>query len=1542
MADFYDAFISYGRADSKQFAARLCESLQAQGFRVWFDQTDIPPAVDFQDQIDSGIALAHNFIFVIAPHATNSPYCGKEIELAVQLDKRLIPLLHVEEIDFATWQARNPGADQAAWEDCRQRGCHSGIANLHAELGRRNWIDFRGEERFAPALEKLVATLRRYADYVEQHTRLLRQALIWRQHNQAGRYLLVGSDYEAALAWLEHTDFDGEQLPCEPSALHAEYICAAKKNTHNLFTDTIILYAAADLSHWETVTRALQRRGITVWQMVQDAAGSDLESALHTGVIQAVSVVCLVSTHSAAHPWYQKALAWAEQYRKRLVPVQVGALTEMPAALRNLLPLRFDLDSAAALEQLLSLLHSDLDYYQKRTVFLAAALKWERQDHNPGVLLRGFNLDNAEAWLAQGKQRRTHPPLPVHEAFIQASLANKGQLQTEIFISYSRKDAGFARRLNAELQTCGKTTWFDQESIAEGEDFQREIDKGIANADNFIFILSPDAVASDFCEEETDYAVSLNKRCIPLLYRDTPPDTIPPALAALQWINFKPGEMEFSAGFRQLLRVLDTDREHVHHHTRLHQKAREWDAHGREKALLLRGSELAIAEQWLQEAATKQPPPTRLQTEYIGAGIRGRKRSALYLRLRIAALSVMLVIAVITSIMARHESWEAQRARQEAEHERNRALVAERKSRHDYSRVLDTLAHHELRNGRITDALLLGLETVSAMEDTGTECGLPPSTRQVLYQGLSELRETYVLPHEAAVVKVAFSPDGEWLASTSKDGTARLWSVRGGTLRGLLAGHTGGVWFADFSPDGKHLLTVSEDHTARLWRSPDGELAAVLEGHEGPVVFGAFSPDGAWIVTASDDTTARLWRTASLPHPNPSPGGRGALVLPHQAEVAHAAFSPDSRLLATAAGDGAVHLWHTDGSEVAVLRVPVEIASGAARRVAFNPAGSLLVAAYDNGVGALWNMADMQLLDLVVDEQRAWIRQAVFSPDGKLLLTASADHSARLWRGDDGAMAGWLQGHEGPVWDANFSPDGRFIVTASWDNTARLWSADSELLGVLAGHEDYVYHAVFSPDGEWIATASLDGSARLWRRQPGFGFAGLRGHSGQVLQARFNPDGASLLTTSEDYTLRLWNRDGKPLLPPGTQQSAINRICFHPDGRTFASADLDGTVMVWNSADGVLRNILGGHAGQVTALTYAPGGELLASAGRDGTARLWKPAEVLDTEGPVLSHDGGAVMAAAFDAAGTRLITAGEDKAARIWDASSGEQSIVLRGHRDTVYQARFHPGGEVAATASADSSVRLWRIADGSLQAILEGHQGAVLDVIFIAVGDKLASAGEDRTVRVWEARSGRLLQTLSGHRDRIMTLDVATRGNLLLSASLDNTVRLWQAQAACGPGFKEIEILAGHRDGVLQAEFSPDGRRVVSASADNTARLWPLFEDADTLLDTVRRALPRHLSLARREALRLPVPERMLQARERMAQGEQAARTGDPAAAEQHFRAALELDQSLHFDPKIKAEVLMIQALLGQYRLAEDTAQAEDLKQRLRGSSPAFFPQN
>ncbi len=153
-----------------------------------------------------------------------------------------------------------------------------------------------------------------------------------------------------------------------------------------------------------------------------------------------------------------------------------------------------------------------------------------------------------------------------------------------------------------------------------------------------------------------------------------------------------------------------------------------------------------------------------------------------------------------------------------------------------------------------------------------------------------------------------------------------------------------------------------------------------------------------------------------------------------------------------------------------------------------------------------------------------YVLGVAFSPDGRLLATASTDKTARVWDPATGGHLRTLTGHTNTVWGVAFSPDGRLLATASDDQTARLWDpATGEHLRTLTGHTGSVPGMAFSPDGRLLATASHDATARVWDPATGGHLRTLTGHTGGVRGVAFSPDGRLLATASGDQTARLWD-----------------------------------------------------------------------------------------------------------------------------------------------------------------------------------------------------------------------------------------------------------------------------------------------------------------------------------------------------------------------------------------------------------------------------------
>ena len=193
------------------------------------------------------------------------------------------------------------------------------------------------------------------------------------------------------------------------------------------------------------------------------------------------------------------------------------------------------------------------------------------------------------------------------------------------------------------------------------------------------------------------------------------------------------------------------------------------------------------------------------------------------------------------------------------------------------------------------------------------------------------------------------------------------------------------------------------------------------------------------------------------------------------------------------------------------------------------------------------------------------VESATYSPDGRRIVTASEDNTARVWEANSGRLLAVLTGHRARVWSATYSPDGRRIVTASWDNTARVWEADSgRRLAVLTGHGERVWSATYSPGGHRIVTASLDNTARVWEADSGRLLAVLTGHADSVVSATYSPDGRRIVTASWDKTARVWEADSGRLLAVLTgHRFIVNSATYSPDGRHIVTASWDNTVRVW-------------------------------------------------------------------------------------------------------------------------------------------------------------------------------------------------------------------------------------------------------------------------------------------------------------------------------------------------------------------------------------------
>ncbi len=218
----------------------------------------------------------------------------------------------------------------------------------------------------------------------------------------------------------------------------------------------------------------------------------------------------------------------------------------------------------------------------------------------------------------------------------------------DVFISYSRRDQTFVRTLDTAFKQLNRDPWVDWNDIQKGEEWWKAIQRGIEGADTFVFVLSPDSVASSVCQAEIDYAALHHKRFLPIVYREGfDLAQVHSSISSHNWLFFRETG-DFEAAFQELIHAIDTDLEYVRAHTRLLVRAIEWQHKGDNPSYLLRGVDLSEAESWLLQGAGNQPQPTELQVQYIHTS---RQVQAAKLKTKRKARRKILLTTVLTNLV---------------------------------------------------------------------------------------------------------------------------------------------------------------------------------------------------------------------------------------------------------------------------------------------------------------------------------------------------------------------------------------------------------------------------------------------------------------------------------------------------------------------------------------------------------------------------------------------------------------------------------------------------------------------------------------------------------------------------------------------------------------------------------------------------------------------------------------------------------------------------------------------------------------------------
>lgn len=684
--------------------------------------------------------------------------------------------------------------------------------------------------------------------------------------------------------------------------------------------------------------------------------------------------------------------------------------------------------------------------------------------------------------------------------------------------------------------------------------------------------------------------------------------------------------------------------------------------------------------------------------------------------------------------------------------------LAETEARISSSRELAAVAENNLANNPNL-SIMLAVEAMSITLDENASMVIdtPIEVQNVFFRALkaSLLKQT-VTAHDEEISTIAYSPDGNRIATGSLDSNIKMWDATQG-LREIWSSdlHSDAVSQVMFSSDGLNLFSSGQDQFVNLWNVQSGQnIRNMQETTNLPIFSLALNNDGTIFASGNRNGVAYLWNISNPNSPVVTGLFQGHMI---GSAVVGITFLDEIERVVTIGRDGRLIFWTNTGVALHSILTTTDDRGRAIplRSVLASPDGLSIITGDGQGRIKIWQLPDgiqnWQELDSFIGSASP-INDMEFSPSGRWLAVAHEDGSVRIWEFATRRIFYILSEHDEAVTSVDFGPTDEILITSD-GQTLRQWSIASvgNRPTVLAAHETAVTHIAQNPLGNIFATADDSANIFLWNS------------SNQLMNSFPITTTASITVTTENSV---------------TSQDIIfdvNNMSFSDDGTWLAVSGNDGRILIWETGKYEETVLEISHGDIPTEIQFQFQNEFIWSSDGANLLKQWnvQTGNLVDTktfEKPI--------RAFSINSAGTQLIVSldNEDGSNSLisQNLETGELLWEVLQESTSVEIVTFSNNGRYFATSSLDSPVQIWTATSGEIHQVLSGHIGRITSISFHPDDSQVVTTSSDRRAILWDFETGQPIFELEDHTASVNDATFTIDGDSLITVGSDTTVQI------------------------------------------------------------------------------------------------------------------------------------------------------------------------